>query len=53
MSPLAVKIMLKKGNQKADVEREVEVLRRLNHPAILQLTDYFEADKEFVLVTEL
>ena len=50
----AVKIMLKKGNKKADVEKEVDVLRKLGqtHPAILAIDDYFECDKEYILVTE-
>ena len=50
----AVKIMLKKGNKKADVEKEVDVLRKLGHvhPAILAIEDYFECDKEYILVTE-
>ena len=50
--PCAVKVMLKKGNKKADVEREVGVLRKLNHPSVLQVMDYFECDNEYVLVME-
>ena len=49
----AVKIMLKKGNKKDDVEREVSVLRKLNHPVVLRMMDFFEYSKEYVLVTEL
>ena len=51
--PTAVKVMLKKGNKKADVDREVDILRKLKHPAILSVNDYMESDKEYVLVTEL
>lgn len=49
----AVKVMLKRGNKREDVLREVEVLKKLSHPAILKITDFHEFDKEFVLVTEL
>ncbi len=52
-SEAAVKIMQKKGNKQADVEREVEVLRKLDHPAILKIYDYFEVATDFVLSTEL
>ena len=51
--PCAVKVMLKKGNKRADVEREAGVLRKLNHPSVLQVMDYFECDNEYVLVMEL
>ena len=49
----AVKIMLKKGNKKEDVEKEVGVLKKVNHPNILSFTDYIECGNEYVLVTEL
>lgn len=49
----AVKVMMKKGNKKADVEREVEVLRKLDHPAVMRILDYFECTNEFVLSMEL
>lgn len=49
----AVKVMLKRGNKREDVLREVEVLKKLDHPAILKITDFHEFDKEYVLVTEL
>lgn len=51
--PLAIKVMLKKGNKKDDVMREVAILRKLNHPGVLQMTDFMECDKDYVLVTEL
>ena len=49
----AVKVMLKKGNKKDDVEREVSVLKKLNHSSILGLLEYQECGAEYVLVTEL
>ena len=51
--PCAVKVMLKKGNKKADVEREVDVLRKLDHPTVMKVLDYFECPNEFVLSMEL
>jgi serine/threonine protein kinase len=50
---VAVKVMLKKGNKKDDVEREVNVLKKLNHPSILGFHDYHECGAEFVLVMEM
>ena len=52
-APTAVKVMTKGGNKKEDVTREVAILRKLKHPAILSITDFMECDAEFVLVTEL
>lgn len=45
--------MLKKGNKKEDVEREVRILRKLDHPSVMRMMDYFEYGREFALVTEL
>jgi len=51
---LALKLMLKKGNKRDDVLREVEVLKKISsHPGVLSYNDFMECDKEFVLVTEL
>ena len=50
---LACKIMLKKGNKKDDVMREVEILKKISHPGVLDMSDFMESDKEYVLVTEL
>jgi serine/threonine protein kinase len=50
---VAVKVMLKKGNKKDDVEREVQVLKKLTHPNILGFHDYEECGAEYVLVMEL
>ena len=49
----AVKVMLKKGNKKDDVEKEVNVLKKLSHPNILGFHDYQECSMEYVLVMEL
>ena len=51
--PCAVKVMMKKGNKKADVDREVEILRKLDHPTVMRVLDYFECTNEFVLSMEL
>ena len=50
---LALKVMLKKGNKKDDVMREIGILKKISHPGILQMTDFMECEKEYVLVTEL
>ncbi len=52
-APLALKIMLKKGNKKEDVMREVDILKKIKHPGVLTITDFIEGDREYVLVTEL
>ena len=51
--PVALKIMLKRGNKRDDVLKEVEVLKKISHPGILQIMDFMECEKEFVMVTEL
>lgn len=51
--PLALKMMLKKGNKKDDVLREVSILKKISHPGILCMTDYMECEMEYILVTEL
>lgn len=50
---MALKLLLKKGNKKDDVLREVDILKKLNHPGILSMTDFMEFDKEYIIVTEL
>lgn len=45
--------MLKKGNKKEDVEREVRILRKLDHPAVMRMMDFFEYSREYVLVMEM
>jgi serine/threonine protein kinase len=50
---LALKLMLKKGNKKEDVLREISILKKINHPGILQMTDFLECEKEYILITEL
>ena len=52
--PLALKLMLKNGNKKDDVFREVDVLKKISsHPGVLSFTDFVECDAEYILVTEL
>ena len=51
--PFALKVMLKKGNKKEDVMREVSILQKIDHPGILHMTEFMEFEKEYVLVTEL
>ena len=52
-SPAAVKVMLRRHNKKEDVEREVAILRQINHPNLLEFTDYVQEGSNFILVTEL
>ncbi|NXU92213.1 DAPK2 kinase, partial [Xiphorhynchus elegans] len=41
------------GLERAQVEREVAILRQLNHPNIMRLHDLFASRAEMVLVLEL
>ncbi|NXU06497.1 DAPK2 kinase, partial [Buphagus erythrorhynchus] len=41
------------GLERAQVEREVAILRQLDHPNIMQLHDLFTSRAEVVLVLEL
>lgn len=45
--------MLKKNNKKEDVMREIDILRKIDHPGVLKMTDFMECEKEYILVTEL
>ena len=52
--PYALKLMLKKGNKKDDVMREVDILKRISaHPGVLLISDFIECTAEYILVTEL
>lgn len=51
--PMAAKIMLKEGNKLEDVKREAEILKKLDHPGILQMADFMDCDGVYVLVMEL
>ncbi len=52
--PKALKLMLKKGNKKEDVLREVDILKKINtHPGVLIIDDFMECSLEYILVTEL
>lgn len=50
---MAMKLMLKKKNKAADVNREVAILKKLDHPGIVRMTDFMDCEDAFVLVTEL
>lgn len=53
-APHALKLMLKKGNKKEDVLREVDILKKISaHPGVLIIDDFMECTSEFILVTEL
>ncbi|NWS64495.1 DAPK1 kinase, partial [Chunga burmeisteri] len=41
------------GLERAQVEREVTILRQLQHPNIMQLHDLFASKAEMVLILEL
>lgn len=52
--PHALKLMLKKGNKKEDVLREVDILKKISaHPGVLIIDDFIECTSEYILVTEL
>ena len=52
--PKALKLMLKKGNAKEDVMREVAILKKISsHPGVLIIDDFMECTSEYILVTEL
>ena len=52
--PLALKLMLKKGNKKEDVMREVDILKKISsHHGVLLFHDFIECTTEYILVTEL
>ena len=36
-----------------DVQREVSILQKLNHPGILQMKEYLDSGDVYVLVMEL
>ncbi|NXT02130.1 DAPK2 kinase, partial [Jacana jacana] len=43
----------RRGLERAEVEREVAILRRLQHPNIMRLHDLFASRAEVVLILEL
>ena len=52
----AVKMLMKSKTKEDDKKRlfnEVEVLRRLDHPNILKVFEFFEDEKYFYIVIEL
>ncbi|XP_015119174.1 calcium/calmodulin-dependent protein kinase type II subunit gamma [Diachasma alloeum] len=51
---LAAKIVnTTKKEDRRDVEREVEIMRRLQHPRLIQLYDAIDNDKKFYVILEL
>ena len=50
---VAVKVMMRRHNKKEDVEREVEILKDLNHPCLLQYMNYKVDGGNYILITEL
>lgn len=40
-------------DDKRNVEREIDIMRQLQHPRLIQLYDAFEKDKVTVVVLEL
>jgi calcium-dependent protein kinase len=50
----AIKIIPKgkKASQIADIENEINLLKRLDHPNIVQIYEVFEDDRNFSIVTE-
>lgn len=51
--PCAIKVMQKMVNKRADVMREADILKKITHPGVLRIFDFFECDKDYVLVTEM
>ena len=52
---VAVKIISKSGLSEVDelsLRQEVAILKDLNHPNIVQLVDYFEEPKEYMIALE-
>ena len=50
---VAVKIMMRRHNKREDVTREVEILKRLEHPRILNYRSFKEDGGNYILVTEM
>ena len=50
---VAIKLMLKRHNKKDDVEKEVAIMKRLDHPNLLCFVDYVPDVSNYILVTEL
>lgn len=51
---LAVKYVdIKTPAERANMELEIEIMKRLQHPRLIQLYDAFDNDSQFALVLEL
>jgi 5'-AMP-activated protein kinase, catalytic alpha subunit len=55
--PVAVKVLNKQRiNSKKDaarIEREITILKRINHPNLLKLFQLIETQKSYMLITQL
>ena len=51
--PCAIKVLSKRANKKADVNKEVTLMKSLKHPSIIAFIDFYESQDQFVLITEL
>ena len=49
----AVKIMSRRRNKAAEVEKEVAILKELQHPHLLEFRDFVVEEDSYILVTEL
>jgi len=52
-SKVALKKIKKAGIQRNELEREVEIMKSIKHQHLVNMIDFFESEKEFVLVLDL
>jgi len=55
LQTVAVKLISKAGKNEKDVRslrQEIDILRKLRHPNIIEMTDAFETKTDFCVVTE-
>lgn len=45
--------MMKRHNKKVDVEKEVAIMKSLDHPNLLHFVDYIIDGSTYIIVTEL
>ena len=53
---VAIKMINKLGQSRADLQsfrREIDILKKVDHPNIMRMLEIFETDTDFCLVTEL
>ncbi|KAL5482196.1 hypothetical protein EMCRGX_G022491 [Ephydatia muelleri] len=51
--PCAIKVLSKRSNKKADVSKEVTLMKAIKHPSVIAFIDFYESKDQYVLVTEL